>query len=119
MARTEITPQERPSFYDSDGTAVSWTALDDDGDGYEVTFRGPLDLLFWNDGVTGTATVTISSVSASALGNRTGDLSVTLATGGMSRFIVPQLGFDNSGKLYFEVSGTGADDVRAAVFYTV
>jgi len=118
MARTAITPQERPAPYDANGVAVSWTALNDDGDGYEATFRGPLDILVWNDGTTGTATFTVTSVAAASLGNRTGDYSITAAAGGMYRFTVPQVGFDNSGKAYFQVTGTGADDVKVAVFYT-
>lgn len=118
MARTEITPQTKPSYYDSDGTTLVWVELNDDGDGYSATFKGPIDLIFWNSSDTETATVTISSVASASLGYRTGDLEVTLAAGEMVRWIVPQIGFDNSGKLYFETSGTGADDVKVAAFYT-
>lgn len=118
MARTPITPQEKAAPYDADGVAVTWTAINDDGDGYEATFRGPLDILVWNDGNTDTATFSVTSVAASSLGNRTGDYSVTIGTGDMYRFTVPQVGFDNSGKAYFQVTGTGADDVKVAVFYT-
>jgi hypothetical protein len=117
MARTEVTPQPKPSYYNSDGTMVNWVDLNDDGDGYSITFKGPVDLIFWNSSLTEAGEVTISSVASPALGNRTGDYVKNLGSGEMVRWIVPQVGFDNSGKLFFEVAGNAADDIKLSAFY--
>lgn len=114
MARTEITKIATPTKYDIDGTAITWTSLSDDGDGYYATFAGSLWVACKNGGAS-TATITIDSV-ADPQYQRTGDKTVTLAAGEERVFLVPETGFSqDGGKCLINVSGTGADDVDVYV----
>jgi hypothetical protein len=115
MARTEITAQARPASNPASATTITFTDMSDDGDGYKVKSNGTLAFIVWNNGATGEATFTVSSVAVQAWQDRTGDVIATLATGAHAVLLVPSLGFNNAGWVYFECGGTGADDIDVAI----
>lgn len=116
MARTEITAQARPVSNPVTPTTATFTSIADGNDGYKVKSDGTLEFVVWNNGVTGTATLTISSKAVAGWQNRTGDVVATLAAGAHSVFLVPSLGFNDDGWVNFEAGGTGADDLDVAIF---
>lgn len=114
MARTVLTAQPKPNL--ASPSLMSFTSINDNGDGYTVKSEGTLLLVFWNNGVTGSATVTVSSVAVSSWYERTGDVTQAVATGAMYAVLVPSVGFSDNGYINFSVSGTGADDVDVAIY---
>ena len=115
MARTEITAQARPSSNPVAATTLTMTSLNNDGDGYKVKSDGTLAFVVHNNGVTGSATFTVSSKAVPGWQNRTGDVTATLATGAQAVLLVPSMGFNDDGYINFEVGGTGADDIDVAI----
>ena len=96
------------------GTTITWTSTTG---GDEFIYTGKEVLLAWNNGVTGTATVTVTSVKNAQ--NRTGDaVMAAIATGAMVAFGQ----FDKAdgwlaadGNIDVVSSGTGAADIDYAV----
>jgi hypothetical protein len=97
------------------GTAITWTSRAPGGD--EFAYTGNEILLAWNNGATGTATVTVSSVKDAM--NRTGDAAmVNIATGDMVAFGQFNKGdgwLAADGNIDVVASGTGAADIDYAV----
>lgn len=115
MARTEITAQARPASNPAAATTLTFTDMSDDGDGYKVKSDGTIMFVVWNNGSTGSATFTVSSVAVQAWQDRTGDVTATLATGAHAVLLIPSLGFNDSGWVNFECGGDGADDIDVAI----
>lgn len=115
MARETITAQSKPSSNPVAVTELAFTSANDNGDGYQVTANGTLMFAVWNNGVTGDATFTISGTAVTAWQNRTSDITTTIPTGDVYIAFVPPEGFNNGGYVYFNVGGTGADDVDIAI----
>jgi len=117
MAITEVTAQARPVSNPVTASNATFTSLSDDGDGYKVKSDGTLLFVVWNNGATGSATFTVSSKAVVGWQNRTGDVTVTLAEqDAVTLLMVPSMGFNNEGWVYFECGGAGADDIDVAIF---
>jgi hypothetical protein len=114
MARVTLTAVER--FEPATPTLNAFTDLDDDTGGeYAVKSEGNMLFLFWNNGTTGSATITIDSVAVPGWLNRTGDITQAMAVDTMYSVIIPPTGFSDNGYINFAVSGTGADDVDVLI----
>lgn len=104
-----------PSTLTTGGATISWISRNAGGD--EFAYTGKEVLLAWNNGVTGVATVSVTSTKNAQ--NRTGDISMaSIATGAMVSFGQ----FDKSdgwvasdGNIDVVATGAGAADVDFAV----
>jgi hypothetical protein len=108
-----------PAVLTTGGATVAWANRSAGGD--EFAFTGQEILLAWNNGSTGVATVTVTSVADGR--NRTGDASVAnIATGAMAAF-GPFRSADGwvaaDGNVDVVASGTGAADIDYAVLVLV
>lgn len=96
------------------GTTITWTST---SGADEFVYTGKEILLAWNNGATGTATVTVTSVKNAQ--NRTGDaVMAAIATGAMVAFGQFDKGdgwLAADGNIDVVSSGTGAADVDYAV----
>lgn len=97
------------------GTTITWTSRSGGGD--EFVYTGKEILLAWNNGATGTATVTVTSVKNAQ--NRTGDAAMaSIATGamvGFGQFDKADGWLASDGNIDVVASGTGAADIDYAV----
>lgn len=96
------------------GTTITWTST---SGADEFVYSGKEVLLAWNNGATGTATVTVSSVKSAQ--NRTGDaVMAAIATGAMvvfGQFDKADGWLAADGNIDVVSSGTGAADIDYAV----
>lgn len=97
------------------GVTLTWVSRAGGGD--EFSFTGKEILLAWNNGATGTATVTVTSVADAH--NRTSDaVMASIATGAMVAFGPFSQGdgwVASDGNIDVVASGTGAADIDYAV----
>ena len=103
----------------SSATIREKTYTDMEAATYEVEAEGDMLFEIWNNGSTGSATITISSVAVDGWLGRTGDLTQAMATGESYEVLLPSQGFADNGKITFAVSGTGAADVDMRIIKNV
>lgn len=113
MAETAIAPEQ----IDRDGADVTFHDCDA-GNGNKIANNGKIWLRIWNNGVTGSATVTVT-VPGTVDGNAITDKAYALSTGDDLTLppFDPSIYNNSSGNLILAISGTGAADVDIAAFY--
>jgi hypothetical protein len=103
-----------PAVLGTGGTTITWASKSASD---TFTYTGKQILLAWNNGVTGVATVTLTSIANAQ--NRTGDIAMSsIATGAMvafGQFDRSEGWVDANGTITVVASGTGAADVDYAV----
>lgn len=114
--RTVISPIAAPTPYDADGTAITFTASDS-VNGNTVAISSTYTMVIARNDGASAATLVIDSVATKALGNRKGDITLTLAAGAYAMALVPTIGFRQTGNvLHLDAGGTGAADVDICAF---
>lgn len=113
MAETAITPQQAARG----GTALTY-ANADTSNGNKIANNGKTWIRLFNNGATGSATVTITT-PGSVDGNAVADLPVTLSVGQEKTVppLEPSIYNNASGDVILTTTGTGAADVDIQAFY--
>lgn len=113
MAETAIAPTQPARS----GSVLTY-ANADTSNGNKIANNGKTWLAIYNNGSTGSATVTITT-QASVDGNAIADLAVVVAINTIEYVppLDPTIYNDSNGNLILVTTGTGAADVDIAAFY--